>query len=155
MALKNVIFLFILYQFKFDGRCSLLWRLQLDFKILKTCKIHINCQGWKVKKFERWKWKMIFWFLFLGLSFDKWYSAKVETDPINKQSKHHLVITNKRFWERTNIFFLWSVFNVNLCQFWMEQKWMFWRKTLQTEYFTNFKDLSIHYKIIQILRFVC
>ena len=104
MALKNVIFLFILYQFKFDGRCSLLWRLQLDFKILKTCKIHINCQGWKVKKFERWKWKMIFWFLFLGLSFDKWYSAKVETDPINKQSKHHLVITNKRFWERRNIF---------------------------------------------------
>ena len=97
-------FLFILYQFKFDGRCSLLWRLQLDFKILKTCKIHINCQGWKVKKFERWKWKMIFWFLFLGLSFDKWYSAKVETDPINKQSKHHLVITNKRFWERRNIF---------------------------------------------------
>ena len=39
---------------------------------------------------------MIFsWFLFLGLSFDKWYSAKVETDPINKQSKHHLLITNK------------------------------------------------------------
>ena len=34
-------------------------------------------------------------FIFLWLAFDKCYTAKVETDPINKQSKHHLVITNK------------------------------------------------------------
>ena len=53
----EVLVLFILYHFKFDGRCSLLWRLQLDFKILKTCKIHINCQGWKVKKVQKLKMK--------------------------------------------------------------------------------------------------
>ena len=64
-------FLFILYQFKFDGRCSLLWRLQLDFKILKTCKIHINCQGWMLEKFdfEKWffvsfSWTQFWWMLF-------------------------------------------------------------------------------------------